>query len=163
MQFSALNNPFKLAGQYSVRQMIAHEIEKELLRRHEVVEDRTAAATAKHKGKPNAQDVRYHYHLIHCNSIVHFVLIIHRHFSAPPLEVVTEKVATDFFGRTVVSKPVDTDMDDMTGMNGFNFGLSYCPINSNYLHFSNLLLPENKGLVSIPRRLFKRCATTATS
>ena len=32
------------------------------------------------------------------------------------IEVVSEKIATDFFGRAVVAKQQDTDMDTTTGM-----------------------------------------------
>jgi hypothetical protein len=37
--------------------MIAHEIEKELLRRHEDIEDKTAASSNQ-KGKPKVQEAR---------------------------------------------------------------------------------------------------------
>jgi hypothetical protein len=37
-----------------------------------------------------------------------------------PLEIDAQKVATDFFGRAVVSKPIDTNMDDATGILWYN-------------------------------------------
>lgn len=63
MQFSAQGNISKLAGQYSVRQMISHEIEKELLRRHEGTADQEASemsqnSKTKAKAKAKREEAR---------------------------------------------------------------------------------------------------------
>ncbi|KAI8577410.1 hypothetical protein K450DRAFT_252301 [Umbelopsis ramanniana AG] len=99
VQFSAQSSTSKLAGQYSVRQMISHEIEKELLRRHEGTADQEASEInqkSKTKAKAKPEEVR-----------------------PKPLEVVSEKIATDFFGRAVVSKQCDTDMDTTTDITAY--------------------------------------------
>ncbi|KAH8554492.1 P-loop containing nucleoside triphosphate hydrolase protein [Umbelopsis sp. PMI_123] len=89
VQFSSQSSTLKLAGQYSVRQMIAHEIEKEILRRHEGAADKDASnISQKSKSKTKTDETRQ-----------------------PSLQVVSEKIATDFFGRAVVSKQDDTNMD----------------------------------------------------
>jgi hypothetical protein len=117
VQFSALSNTFKLAGQYSVRQMISHEIEKEMLRRHEGTADQEASEInqkSKTKGKAKPEEARYLKLAYRCarQSCTDRIQCDRPR----PLEAVSEKIATDFFGRAVVSKQYDADMDTTTGM-----------------------------------------------
>jgi hypothetical protein len=39
-----------------------------------------------------------------------------QHIRPKVIEIVSEKIATDFFGRAVVAKQQDTDMDTTTGI-----------------------------------------------
>ncbi|KAJ2962123.1 hypothetical protein NQZ79_g2691 [Umbelopsis isabellina] len=92
--FSPTSGSSKLAGQYSIRQLISHEIEAELLRRHEHAADKIATNTKDNKKT---------------------AAVTAKESSKPPQPIIVEKLATDFFGR-IVTKPTEMeDVDSLTG------------------------------------------------
>lgn len=126
--FSSTGGSSKLAGQYSIRQLISHEIEAELLRRHEHAADKLATTTKDSKKTAAAAA---------------------KESIKPPQQIPAEKLATDFFGR-VVTKPTDMDVDSVTG-NNQTVKISDHIYHSYHVPFvHSWFIPKSQNLVPIP-------------